>query len=102
MITTIMTAPGNLHAFVYTGDGWVMMHEERQANTHDQYWDEPPSTGPTLTRDNMSTFYARSAWCWSETHEQYMTIMAEGRFTHFGRSLLQTLRPVKTMLNYAP
>jgi hypothetical protein len=27
-------------AFVFTGERWVLMAEERQVNTVDEYWDE--------------------------------------------------------------
>ena len=27
-------------AFVFTGEIWVLMAEERQVNTRDEYWDE--------------------------------------------------------------
>ena len=27
-------------AFVFTGESWVLMAEERQVNTRDEYWDE--------------------------------------------------------------
>lgn len=30
-------------AFVFTGEIWVLMAEERQVNTVDLYWDEPPA-----------------------------------------------------------
>ncbi len=27
-------------AFVFTGESWVLMAEERQVNTRDEYWEE--------------------------------------------------------------
>ena len=37
---TLRLAEVRYPAFVFTGESWVLMAEERQVNTRDEYWDE--------------------------------------------------------------
>lgn len=37
---TLRLAEVRYPAFVFTGESWVLMAEERQVNTVDEYWDE--------------------------------------------------------------
>ena len=37
---TLRLAEARYPAFVFTGESWVLMAEERQANTRDEYWEE--------------------------------------------------------------
>lgn len=75
-------------AFVFTGESWVLMAEERQVNTVDLYWDES-SIGDCALR--ALTFFGRHAWYWDDTKSGYRFAVEDGYLTSDGRDQIDRL-----------
>lgn len=85
-------------AFVVTGERWVLMAEERQVNTVDEYWDEPPADEYLFW---AITFIRNNAWHWDEMEHGYRLLIHDGRLTDDGRVQIDRLLHVSPpMVNY--
>lgn len=86
-------------AFVFTGESWVLMAEERQVNTVDLYWDEPPTDEYPFWD---ITFIGNNAWHWDEMERGYRPLVHAGRLTHYGRAQIDRLLHVSPpMVDYS-
>ena len=95
---TMRLAELRFPAFVVTGERWVLMAEERQVNTVDEYWDEPPAD-EYLFWEIM--FMGRDAWYCDRVKHGYWPVVLKGHLTFDGRDLLDRLLHVSPpMVNY--
>ena len=86
-------------AFVFTGESWVLMAEERQVNTVDLYWDEPPADEYTFW---AITFIKNNVWYWDEMKHGYRLLIHDGRLTDDGRIQIDRLLHVSPpMVDYS-
>ena len=86
-------------AFVFTGEIWVLMAEERQVNTVDEYWDD-------LSADESNrlpiVFIDRDAWYWNSIKGEHRSIIVNNSLTLDGRNLLDRLLHVSPpMVDYS-
>ena len=96
---TLRLAEQRFPAFVFTGESWVLMAEERQVNTVDLYWDEPPTDEYPFWE---ITFMGRDAWYYDRVKHGYRPVVFKGRLTFDGRDLLDRLLHVSPpMVDYS-
>lgn len=96
---TLRLAKLRFPVFVVTGERWVLMAEERQVNTVDEYWDEPPTDEYLFWE---ITFMGRDAWYYDRAERGYRPVVLKGRLTFDGRILLDRLLHVSPpMVDYS-